>query len=110
MSLTLDIGKCCLLGNYRENNEDAIAVKRFPGSTVCLVADGMGGQHAGEVASRRAIEVVSRELSKELPQAGDTAQTQDVIRRAVVRANDEILAMGALDSHLKHMGTTIVLG
>ena len=54
MALALAIGKCTLLGNYRENNEDAIDVKQFPDMTVCLVADGMGGQAAGEVASKRA--------------------------------------------------------
>jgi protein phosphatase len=48
MALALNIGKCTLLGNYRENNEDSIDVKQFPDMTVCLVADGMGGQAAGE--------------------------------------------------------------
>src|SRR6266436_2464524 len=62
MALALNIGKCTLLGNYRENNEDSIDVKSFPDMTVCLVADGMGGQAAGEVASKRAIEIVPREL------------------------------------------------
>ena len=51
MALTLNIGKCTLLGNYRENNEDAIDVKQFADLTICLVADGMGGHQAGEVAS-----------------------------------------------------------
>src|SRR6516165_8674221 len=62
MALALNVGKCTLLGNYRENNEDAIEVKAFPEFTVCIVADGMGGQAAGEIASKRAIEVVHREL------------------------------------------------
>ena len=64
MALALNIGKCSLLGNYRENNEDSIDVKAFPDMTVCLVADGMGGQAAGEVASKRAVEIIPRELKK----------------------------------------------
>src|SRR5262249_20330322 len=108
MALALKIGKCTLLGNYRENNEDAIEVKQFPDMTVCIVADGMGGQAAGEIASKRAIEVVPRELRKKL-QAGATAdQTKTVIRKAVVQANEEIMAMGALDRDLRNMGTTVV--
>src|SRR5262245_50581722 len=54
MALALNIGKCTLLGNYRENNEDAIEVKTFPDMSVCIVADGMGGQAYGEIASKRA--------------------------------------------------------
>ena len=54
MALALTIGKCTLLGNYRENNEDSIDVKEFSDMTLCLVADGMGGQQAGEIASKRA--------------------------------------------------------
>ena len=40
MALALNIGKCTLLGNYRENNEDSVEVKQFPDMTVCIVADG----------------------------------------------------------------------
>ncbi|MFO0929055.1 MAG: protein phosphatase 2C domain-containing protein [Gemmataceae bacterium] len=109
MALALNIGKCTLLGNYRENNEDSIDVKPFPDMTVCLVADGMGGQAAGEVASKRAIEIVPRELKKHLNHAMGNDETRNVIRRAVVQANEEIMAMAALDRELKNMGTTIVL-
>ena len=66
MALALNIGKCSLLGNYRENNEDSIEVKLFPDLTVSIVADGMGGQAAGEIASKRAIEIIPRELRKNL--------------------------------------------
>jgi len=109
MALALLIGKYTTLGNYRENNEDAIEVKQYPDMTVCIVADGMGGQAAGEIASKRAIEVVPRELKKNLPQASGTEQIKTVIRRAVVQANEEIIAMGQLDRDLRNMGTTLVM-
>ena len=109
MALALNIGKCSLLGNYRENNEDSIDVKQFPDMTVCLVADGMGGQAAGEVASKRAVEIVPRELKKHLGPSVTADDTRAVIRRAIVQANEEIMAMAALDRELKNMGTTIVL-
>jgi len=108
MGLALNIGKCTLLGNYRENNEDSIEAKQFPDMTVCIVADGMGGQAAGEIASKRAIEVVPRELRKYLSHAGNPDQGKQVLRRAIVQANEEIMQMGALDRDLKNMGTTIV--
>jgi PPM family protein phosphatase len=109
MPLSLNIGKCTLLGNYRENNEDSIEVKQFPDMTVCIVADGMGGQAAGEIASKRAIEVVPRELRKNLAGATTEDLAKQVIRKAIVQANEEIITMGSLDRDLKNMGTTIVM-
>ncbi|HEY7311816.1 MAG TPA: protein phosphatase 2C domain-containing protein [Gemmataceae bacterium] len=108
MALALNIGKCTLLGNYRENNEDSIDVKTFPDMTVCLVADGMGGQAAGEVASKRAVDIVPRELKKYLSGAVSNDETKTIIRRSIVQANEEIMAMAALDRELKNMGTTVV--
>jgi PPM family protein phosphatase len=109
MALALNIGKCTLLGNYRENNEDSIEVKQLPEVTVCIVADGMGGQAAGEIASKRAIEVVPRELRNSHLAGLDPQEVKQIIRKAVVKANEEIITMGQLDRDLKNMGTTVVL-
>jgi protein phosphatase len=109
MALALNIGKCTLLGNYRENNEDAIEVKQFPDMSICIVADGMGGQAYGEIASKRAIEVVPRELRKNLTASADTEAVKTAVKKAVVQANEEIVTMGALDREMKNMGTTIVM-
>ena len=109
MALALNIGKCTLLGNYRENNEDSIDVKEFSDMTLCLVADGMGGQQAGEIASKRAIEILPRELKKHLVGPLGADETKTIVRRSIVQANEEILAMAALERDLKNMGTTVVL-
>jgi len=109
MAFTLNIGQCSLLGNYRENNEDSIDVRQFPDLTVAVVADGMGGQQAGEVASKRAIEIVPRELRKNLAPNLNPDAVKNVTRRAIVQANEEIMAMGALDKDMKNMGTTVVM-
>jgi hypothetical protein len=77
----LNIGKCTLLGNYRENNEDAIDVKQFPDVTICMVADGMGGQQAGEIPSKQAVEVLPRELKKNLGSTTDADETKQLIRK-----------------------------
>src|SRR5262245_22126572 len=109
MALALNVGKCSLLGNYRENNEDAIDVKVFPDLTVCLVADGMGGQAAGEVASKRATEIIPRELKKQISGVVGSDETKTIIRKSILQANEDIIAMAALDRELKNMGTTIVM-
>jgi protein phosphatase len=108
MALALNIGKCSVLGNYRENNEDAVEVKPFPEMTVCIVADGMGGQAYGEIASKRAIEIVPRELRNNLNASANADESKSIIKNAVVQANDQIVQMGALDREMKNMGTTIV--
>ena len=109
MALALNIGKCTLLGNYRENNEESLDIKQFPDMTVGLVADGMGGQAAGEIASKRAVEIVPRELKKRLAGAQSLDDIKSSIRRSIVQANEEIMAMAAMDRDLKNMGTTLVL-
>src|SRR5437588_2182734 len=108
MALTLNIGKCTLLGNYRENNEDAVDVKQFPEMTVAIVADGMGGQQAGEIASKQAVEVLPRELKKNLAGVAEQERGRQLIRQAIVQANSVIMEMAALDRDLTNMGTTVV--
>src|SRR5262245_60869865 len=109
MALVLNIGKCTLLGNIRENNEDAIDVSESAHLTVSLVADGMGGQAAGEIASKRATEIVPRELQASLGPAASVEECQAAIKHAVLQANDDIITRGSLDRDYKNMGTTIVL-
>jgi protein phosphatase len=109
MALALTFGKCTLLGNYRENNEDSIDIKQFPDLAICVVADGMGGQAAGEIASKQAIEVVPREIRKNLAVGSDEDTSKSVIRKAVIQANAVIMEMAALDRDLANMGTTIVM-
>ena len=52
----------CITGNYRENNEDNYLVD--PGGHYFLVADGMGGAVAGEIASAMAVQLVSQKLNE----------------------------------------------
>src|SRR5262245_19952709 len=109
MALALKIGKCNLIGNYRENNEDSVDAKTLADMTICMVADGMGGQQAGEVASKNAIEIIPRELQRTMSGALGHERTQTVIRIAVLPDNEEILTVPSLDRELKNMGTTIVM-
>src|SRR5437588_2427543 len=109
MPLSLNIGKCTLLGNYRENNEDSIDVKAFPELTVCVVADGMGGQQAGEIASQKAIEIIPRVLRKNLATGAKPDEVSPAVKSAIVQANEEIMGLGALNRDFKNMGTTVVI-
>ncbi|MFG0332729.1 MAG: PP2C family protein-serine/threonine phosphatase, partial [Maioricimonas sp. JB049] len=93
--------------NYRENNEDNLHVD--PAGRYFLVADGMGGQSAGEKASELAIELVADRLGSCLTELSDDNDNDVVaaIDEAVAHANAEILALGELDPKYRNMGTTI---
>lgn len=74
-----------------------------------IVADGMGGQLAGERASQLAVELIPRELKKRVADALDEKSTVQVIREAVAGANDEILAQSHLQPEFASMGSTVCL-
>lgn len=100
-------GDISITGNFRENNEDKLYVD--PEGHFFLVADGMGGQCAGEKASELAIDLISKKLNQTLDWNG-TPSEEDVIKRidsAVRHANDEIMALGEIEPKFKSMGTTI---
>ena len=101
-------GSTSIVGNYRENNEDRCwtdASGRF-----FIVADGMGGQSAGERASAMAVEIVSAKLAQSVNFQGEpTPETAQAVEAAIHTANAEILAMSELDPELKNMGTTIAV-
>lgn len=74
-----------------------------------IVADGMGGQLAGEKASQMAVELIPREIARKLSPDLDDKATQRVLRDAVARANDEILALSHVGTEYANMGTTVVM-
>ena len=73
-----------------------------------LVADGMGGQSAGERASSLAMEIVPQKLQLMDFNRATADQAIKAIDDSVNQANYEIMALGELDAKLKNMGTTIV--
>lgn len=102
--MKLRVGWLSIVGK-RENNEDACYVD--PNYRFFLVADGMGGQSAGERASGLAMEIVPQKLQLIDFQKTSPDQTVKIIDDAVTQANYEIMALGELDPKLKNMGTTI---
>lgn len=97
-------------GRVRANNEDAVV---FDAETaVGVLADGMGGYNAGEVASGMATSFIKAELSKWLSEAGAQAQL-DPLKRAIEicvdNANGAIYQSSIANPHHAGMGTTLVL-
>lgn len=108
MAVAVRWGSVSITGDFRENNEDrclADSAGRF-----FLVADGMGGQCAGEKASEMAIELISRKLDQLIDFSRDEGgKVAAAIDQAVSHANGEIMALSELDSDYHNMGTTIAM-
>ncbi len=128
----LRVGVVSTVGNYREHNEDNFSLPTLAGKATAggvghrdasmditiersqsysfVVADGMGGQLAGEKASQMAVDIIPKELSKRIGNAGsDDKQIQKIIRDAVATANQEILGLSVIQTEFNNMGTTVVL-
>ena len=77
---------------------------------VFIVADGMGGQQAGEQASRMAVEIIPKAIARgSRPRRPTPRPIQSAIREAVAEANQEILGSSGAVTEYSNMGTTVVL-
>ncbi len=99
-------------GLKRDHNEDFIAWDAERG--LALLADGMGGHRAGDVASRMSVEHIEKSLqaalARPLPDAaeGEASPLAGLLEQAIVEANSSVLAAGEENAEQKGMGTTIV--
>lgn len=98
MSLALRFAAGSHVGMIREHNEDS----GYAGSRLLAVADGMGGQAAGEVASSEVISTIV-ELDEDVP--GSDILTS--LSGSVQRANEQLRVMVEEDPQLEGMGTTL---
>lgn len=89
------------VGKVRSNNEDALTVIE---PETFVVADGMGGARAGEVASQTLVETVRNFLRKNpLP------WNEKILSQAILLANDKILNLARQNEEYSGMGTTATI-
>jgi protein phosphatase len=109
--MTLEFHCASDTGRARNNNEDSAAVDEA--SSLVVLADGMGGYNAGEVASGMCTSFIKTELGRWLSEASESATDTDV-RRAmdicVDNANRAIFNAANSNPQYAGMGTTLVVG
>jgi protein phosphatase len=97
MPLALRYSALSDVGRVRHNNEDS----GYASSRIIVLADGMGGMAAGELASSVTVQTV-RSVDVKLE-----ADVLEVLAGAVQRANDQLGDIIAADPSLEGMGTTL---
>ena len=100
-------------GRMREKNEDSIFVAPSDIGrlqNLCIVADGMGGHKAGEIASSTAIACVKKFLESNANlNISDEEAMAGFLAKAAEYANRELFRMAAEDESLSGMGTTLTM-
>ena len=111
LSSCLEIASATHSGMVRSHNEDSIASD--PSLGLAVLADGMGGYNAGEVASGIAVSLISSEMQQTLADrdARDltTGEIEGLIGEHAGKANAAIYQAAQGNSQYSGMGTTLVL-
>jgi len=97
------------IGKVRLVNEDRAAVQpELNGLGLAIVADGMGGHQAGDLASQMAVETIQAELQSihgNMP----VSECKEALRAAIERANENIYEFASQRENYYGMGTTVVV-
>jgi protein phosphatase len=108
--MTFEFFSATDVGRARDNNEDSVAVD--PEAALAVLADGMGGYNAGEVASGMVTTFIKSELGRWLKEAAASASDHDVKRAmdiCVDNANRAIFNAANSNPKYAGMGTTLVV-
>ena len=105
-------------GRLREHNEDSLFhVDRMEPNAygshtfgIYLVADGIGGNQGGEIASESAVLSISKTLLDDLKPSGLPKAPSEALKQAIQEAHHKILLVGKERRELQTMGTTVVVG
>lgn len=98
------------VGLFRDNNEDSWAT--IPERGIFIIADGLGGHQAGEVASKEAIEIFTSHFHSLVKEFGDPKTLksfEQYLLQSFYASNSEIFLLGQQHSLLRGMGTTFSL-
>ncbi|MCD8390631.1 MAG: Stp1/IreP family PP2C-type Ser/Thr phosphatase [Firmicutes bacterium] len=97
------------IGRVRKVNEDSFYISEQEPFPYVVVADGMGGHQAGEVASLMAIDITENYLHNNLKSDFDCIEAGEQIRQAFISANNIIYTYAKNYYKIMGMGTTLTL-
>jgi len=96
-------------GRSGKNNEDRYGISAFYAdgaqkipAALAIIADGIGGHKAGEIAAELAVETISQVVA-----SGDASQPVELLNQAIIQAGQAIIDQAELDLAQKGMGSTV---
>ena len=100
----MEISSATSVGCIRSLNEDSFFVSEpdSKGTVLAIVADGMGGHNAGEVASKKAVGILQKDILEK-----EDESPKNILLSAVYEANREIYELSVSGEGLSGMGTTM---
>ncbi|OGT64802.1 MAG: hypothetical protein A3I13_06365 [Gammaproteobacteria bacterium RIFCSPLOWO2_02_FULL_47_50] len=116
MTMTCEIVNISDVGRKRPHNEDSTISDS--NNRLVILADGMGGYKAGEIASALAVMTILQDVTVGLkskgtikPESGNGLSPESsLVKRAIQHANSKIYQLAKTDIECQGMGTTIVTG
>jgi len=96
------------VGHVRSNNEDSWS--QIPDENFFVLADGMGGHQAGEIASHEAVAILSRLVKEDKAKpllSKSVDDIVDILRQAFYRVNAGVYTLSCQNEDWKGMGTTL---
>ncbi len=109
MNPAYDLVAATDIGRIRATNEDCLQI--LPALDLAVIADGMGGHRAGDIASRMAVETVCDYFAEQAPVSGEAADhgpIRDRMAEALSRANSRVYASACQRPEWRGMGTTLL--
>ncbi len=106
----MEIGVKTSKGKIREINQDSYYISTDENCPLFIIADGMGGHKAGEVASKLAVEIISSSFENQIKNIEmDDNSIINAIKNSIWRANDEIYRKSIENEEYSGMGTTVTM-
>lgn len=103
------VGAVTDVGLIRENNQDCMFAGSIESFPLYIVADGMGGHNAGEIASSMAVDIIEKVFTVNKDKLISEESIKQTIEEAIVTANEKIYLQSKKIPDYAGMGTTITL-
>ncbi len=103
------VGAASDIGVVRTANQDSLFISNDPSLRLYIIADGMGGHKAGELASSMAVDSIAAYLDRVKQTLTSEVKVQNAVVESISIANEAIFSRSSEDPDCSGMGTTVTM-